>query len=91
MEQSTINLKLIKDILSSITDEQLCTAASDKKFIKQRWFHCLNCKLLNNLGVCAVCIKTCHKDHRIFYAGFTQFFCDCGDDNGSMSMCIKKK
>jgi len=51
----------------------------------QHWYHCITCKLVNEKGCCAVCVKRCHKDHEVTYARRSRFFCDCGAEGKCVS------
>merc|ERR1712228_347216 len=47
-------------------------------FRRQHWYYCHTCAFEYNEGVCLVCVKTCHANHNVSYAKYSQFFCDCG-------------
>ena len=48
-------------------------------------YECRSCELVGNLGACAICIYTCHKDHDVVYKKYSSFFCDCGA--GELGTC----
>lgn len=50
---------------------------SGKKFIKQPWYHCKTCGLVDIHGCCAICAHYCHKDHDIEYDGVKEACCCC--------------
>ncbi len=46
-------------------DKNLCTFNFTKRtFVVQRHYTCLTCDLVNNMGVCLTCARTCHAGHR---------------------------
>ena len=64
--------------------DQLCTFATDgADFITQKWYHCVTCGLVGQLGCCEICARTCHKGHQVVLEGvFPGCFCDCGAGEG---------
>ena len=59
--------------------EGLCTfTKTGEKYHEQHWYKCRTCTFEDDEGVCSNCIKTCHADHDVSYAEYSDFFCDCG-------------
>jgi hypothetical protein len=48
------------------------------KYIRQPWYGCRTCGLVDDLGCCLACIDQCHKGHDTYLKGFMQGYCDCG-------------
>lgn len=80
---------IVKNKICNCFDNNTCQIAqrkpvctflfSGEKYIKQQWYHCKTCGLVNECGCCAVCAKNCHKGHEIIYEGIhDQCYCDCG-------------
>lgn len=66
--------------------EDECTfLRTGKKYEDQHWYYCYTCGLTGNTGVCAVCVRVCHKDHHVIYCKKSTFFCDCALDGGACS------
>lgn len=56
-----------------------CTFShTDRNYVEQIWFHCYDCNLTGNLGMCLACALNCHKGHKIKFSGKHNCFCDCG-------------
>ena len=51
---------------------------TDKKYIYQRWFQCIECDLFDGLGCCYHCAMHCHFDHLLVNCGYVKAYCDCG-------------
>jgi len=67
----------------------ICTySITGKKYVRQTWFHCFTCGLVDNIGCCESCSKVCHEGH-ILSQPQTQggFYCDCGESGGCK--CVK--
>ena len=45
-------------------------------------YECRTCRLVNGLGICSICVESCHQDHDIHYVDKGEFFCDCGTGDG---------
>jgi len=62
---------------TAMTDSQ--RAEARKGIEPQRFYHCIDCKLLpsDELGICSVCVDTCHKGHRTFFGSMTYCSYDC--------------
>ena len=59
--------------------EGLCTfTKTGAKYHEQHWYRCLTCTFVEGEGVCSNCVETCHADHDVSYAKYSEFFCDCG-------------
>ena len=58
-----------------------CTyEAHGRAFVSQKFYHCLTCGLVGNLGMCEACMQVCHAGHRITGGQYVpEAFCDCGD------------
>ena len=70
-------------------DNRLCTfTQTQKEFMNQHWYHCHTCRMVEGVGVCAICAKVCHAGHDVTYSKHGSFFCDCGakEDNSCISM-----
>eukprot|EP00761_Pharyngomonas_kirbyi_P003756 gb/GECH01003760.1/.p1 GENE.gb/GECH01003760.1/~~gb/GECH01003760.1/.p1 ORF type:complete len:3504 (+),score=578.80 gb/GECH01003760.1/:1-10512(+) len=52
---------------------------TSKNYAQQHWYHCNTCKIVQEEGICEVCADTCHRGHSLSYAGYTNFYCDCGN------------
>ena len=64
--------------------EDLCTFnRTGTTYEFQHWYYCYTCKLVSNKGACSVCARRCHKNHDAVYSRKGNFFCDCGDNQGS--------
>lgn len=64
-------------ILSALKD-QICTFGfTGRHFHKQKWFKCVTCNLVNNLGCCEICAKTCHANCQVEFQGVSTAYCDC--------------
>ena len=49
--------------------EKYCTHSdTGQQCVKQDWFHCLTCGIIDQNGVCAVCAKKCHAGHDVVFA-----------------------
>ena len=42
--------------------------------ILQHKFECLSCQLI---GICPLCVKLCHKEHKVVYHGNQKYVCIC--------------
>eukprot|EP00794_Sanderia_malayensis_P006454 gene6454-7186_t len=77
-------------------DESLCNklctfTVTQRDFMNQHWYHCHTCNMNDGVGCCSVCVKVCHKDHKVSYAKYGSFFCDCGaKDDGSCKAMVKR-
>jgi hypothetical protein len=70
--------------IKALTDGVCTRAIHDKRYVHQPWYHCRTCKLVGNLGCCAVCAKSCHCGHDVVGGSMHgKCFCDCGDCAGS--------
>ena len=70
-------------------DNRLCTfTQTQKEFMNQHWYHCHTCRMVDGVGVCAICAKVCHSGHDVTYSKHGSFFCDCGakEDNSCIAM-----
>lgn len=70
-------------------DNRLCTyAQTQKEFTNQHWYHCHTCRMVDSVGVCAICAKVCHAGHDVTYSKHGSFFCDCGakEDNSCIAL-----
>jgi len=61
-------------------DTGVCTfSATGPEYFPQLMYHCKDCALEGNLGMCEVCVKICHAGHIVTGSTATPgFFCDCG-------------
>lgn len=59
------------------------------KYIRQPFFRCLTCGLVNGKGCCAACAKICHAGHELKYVGVVPSFCDCGEGKQEGCACCK--
>jgi len=63
--------------------EEKCTfIRTGKEYQEQHWYYCYTCGLTGNSGVCAICVRTCHKGHHVIYSRKSTFFCDCALEVG---------
>ncbi|XP_065916896.1 uncharacterized protein [Dysidea avara] len=60
----------------------ICTrVSSDKQYVKQPWYLCLDCFQEADEGCCYACAKNCHAGHRVYFKYLSQgAYCDCGLD-----------
>ncbi|CAD5111184.1 DgyrCDS518 [Dimorphilus gyrociliatus] len=73
-------------------DDELCTyTVTQKEFMNQHWYHCYTCNMVDNIGVCTVCAKVCHKGHELAYAKCGSFFCDCGAKEDNSCQALTKR
>jgi hypothetical protein len=72
-------------------DRGLCTCvAHGTDYISQPWFDCRTCHLVEDLGCCDVCARTCHKGHDVIDCGIhSRCYCDCGDGASGVCQCLK--
>merc|ERR1712062_317781 len=81
-------LQVMVQMFYQVLNDRPCTyTQTQKQFSRQVWFHCKTCKLEDSLGICSVCVFTCHATHDVSYAGDTDFFCDCGDPENKKATC----
>jgi len=81
-------LQVMVQMFYQVLNDRPCTyTQTQKQFSRQVWFHCKTCQLENSLGICSVCVFTCHATHDVSYAGDTDFFCDCGDPEDTKATC----
>lgn len=60
-----------------------CTFVKGSRGCEQKMYHCRTCGLVNELGCCEACAKTCHAGHALVLVHGTQYFnCDCGAECG---------
>ena len=76
----------------SSLDNRLCTfTQTQKEFMNQHWYHCHTCRMVDGVGVCAICAKVCHAGHDVTYSKHGSFFCDCGaKEDGSCIAMVKR-
>lgn len=73
-------------------DDELCSyTVTQKEFMNQHWYHCYTCNMVENIGVCTVCAKVCHKGHELAYAKCGSFFCDCGAKEDNSCQALTKR
>ena len=59
--------------------EKYCTHSdTGQQCVKQDWFHCLTCGIIDQNVVCAVCAKKCHAGHDVVFANRGRADCECG-------------
>ncbi|CDW77116.1 e3 ubiquitin-protein ligase ubr4 [Stylonychia lemnae] len=67
--------------------EDICTYTQTKKdFKNQHWYFCYTCDLTESNGICAVCVRKCHKGHQVTYSRKSNFFCDCAESGKCISL-----
>lgn len=68
------------DPLKNAIDNNICTySVTGDEFVRQKWYFCYTCGLVDSEGCCEVCAKICHKGHHLSEPNpESQFFCDCG-------------
>jgi hypothetical protein len=77
-------------------DKGICTfKATGTDYFPQLMYHCKECKLETNYGMCEVCVKICHAGHTIGGPiASSAFFCDCGhihsEKKRNICKCIDK-
>ena len=74
--------KLYFEVQSFKTEiEPFCTfSATGEKYIKQKLYACMTCNIVpeNDMGICEVCARNCHKGHDIRFDSVQPlFYCDC--------------
>ena len=69
------------ETLGFLTDP-ICTFRKTKKekdVLKQIQYHCKDCNLVDENGVCNACAKICHVNHDLTFSNYSKsFFCNCG-------------
>jgi hypothetical protein len=63
-----------------IADYSSCTLGNgERTFMRQQFWMCNQCNLVDNLGVCFVCVEKCHAGHEgvSLLHLFEPFYCDC--------------
>ena len=58
-------------------------------YVRQPFYDCVTCGLVNGLGCCEACAKICHRGHQLVYRGVLESFCDCGE--GKTHSCVHCK
>ena len=69
---------LIKPETSNVPEEPICTYHSESLNIEQPLYHCKTCDIFGEHVICESCIKNCHKNHEVIYAGNGTSKCSCG-------------
>ena len=72
--------------------EGLCSfTKTGAKYHEQHWYRCLSCTFEEDEGVCSNCVETCHADHDVSYAKYSDFFCDCGAKGEELCSSLTKE
>ena len=59
--------------------QSVCTwHSTERKYVKQPFYHCNDCFKNPHAKCCYQCEKTCHADHNTVYVGTTKGYCKCG-------------
>lgn len=60
--------------------QDVCSfALYGKKYIRQPFYNCLTCGLVDGYGCCKVCAQKCHEGHSLVLKGQrVSSYCDCG-------------
>lgn len=71
------------NMLRAIEDGVCTKHVTGGAFEPQPFYNCVECEMNPranaNLGICASCVKACHKGHRVFLNSVQPAFCDCGE------------
>jgi len=72
--------RVLERQIHKCVDENVCTfVATRGDYFPQLMYHCKDCGLESNYGMCEVCAKVCHAGHSVSPpVAATGFFCDCG-------------
>ena len=52
---------------------------TQRQYREQEWASCLTCFQSEQEGACLSCLSKCHRGHMIGSVRYSNFFCDCGD------------
>lgn len=50
------------------------------------WYNCFTCGLIENKGICTVCAKLCHKNHKVSFVKVSSFLCHCHSDGNCLAV-----
>jgi len=71
---------------------RLCTFRKTKEkkdMLNQVWYHCEDCKIVDDDAICNACAKICHDTHKINKVDDKKsFFCKCGANENKEEPCI---
>ncbi len=68
-------------------EKGICTFNNTgKKYCVQPWYQCKTC----NIYCCIVCKGKCHDGHQLSEESNSEFFCDCGAENGNCKALFKE-
>jgi len=72
--------RVLERQIHNCVDQSICTFnATGKDYFPQLMYHCKECNLETNFGMCEVCAKVCHAGHTVSHpTAAAGFFCDCG-------------
>jgi len=72
--------RAIERDIHNCLDSGICTfSVTNEEYFPQLMYHCKDCNLEGNLGMCEVCVKICHAGHNVTTpTAAVGFFCDCG-------------
>jgi F-box protein 11 len=70
------NGRTLKDALCS--GKCLFSISGDNSYPMHDFYRCLTCDSSESDAICANCVKSCHRDHRVQFVRHDRFFCDCG-------------
>ena len=76
-----------------MTSKPECTYATyGQLYIKQPFYFCKTCGLVDTAGCCEACAKICHKGHDLVLCDCETSFCDCGAGDGKTPcQCMPKE
>jgi hypothetical protein len=62
------------------SDGPICTYAKHgAQYVKQPWYHCRTCGLVDDVGFCLGCYQRCHKGHDTYtVTAEAKDYCHCG-------------
>jgi len=88
-EAQGVELQAMVRMFHVLLNYRLCTFTQTQyKFKHQTWYHCNTCQPNeSDMGICSVCVFTCHATHDVSYVADIPCYCDCGDPNNAKTAC----
>ena len=89
-------MQLYKQYASNMSSIEQCVEKgkctilhTGEDYIRQKWYECYTCGLMDHMGCCESCMNICHKGHNVSPAKEGTFFCDCGVKDNPDCKCNK--
>ena len=73
-----ISFQLLYDARPAWESKPCTFTFTQEEGARPHWYRCHDCGQVGFEGVGVVCANVCHKDHRLTYAKYGGFCCDCG-------------